>query len=127
MYRLELTEHFEDWYVADTVIGEFDSLDDAVVAFCSARKDVIEMKEPAHGIENCIAENFELGEDDEDISDYSKGFVLKVQQDDDDIVSQYFAYDHISKSISESCMDDFNREYFSAEQLNLLENQAVNV
>jgi len=126
MYTLQLTEHFEDWYVADIVIGEFDSIDDAVAAFCAARDDILEMNEPADGIEDYIAENFDLNEDDEDVSDYSKGFVLKIlQEEDDDILTQFFVYDHVSKSISESYLDKFNNEHFSDELINMFKDTAV--
>lgn len=33
MYRVALIEHFEDWFVAEGTVGEFDSLLETIAAF----------------------------------------------------------------------------------------------
>jgi hypothetical protein len=36
MYTVTITEHFEDWYVADEAIGAFETFDEAIRTFTEA-------------------------------------------------------------------------------------------
>lgn len=97
MYTVVMTEHFEDWYVADLIIGKFNTLEKAIVAFSEVCQNIFAGKYSTSGIDQFIDENF--GTDDEFISDYTGGFMVSICSDGDIITSRHFEYDYESRSI----------------------------
>ncbi len=105
MYTVELVEHFEDWYVAEETIGEFGMLDKAILEFRKQCDELLGNRFSSEGIDGTIAENF----DDEDLSDYSKGFVVLIR-DEDTFISCHFDYDHRTNSIVRGHLIEFAEE-----------------
>ena len=98
MYKVELVEHFEDWYVAEEAIGKFRMLDEAMLEFRKECNKLLSNDFSSAGIDETIAENLT---DDEDESDYSKGFVVSMSSDEVTLISIHFDYDSRTKSIVE--------------------------
>ncbi len=97
MYNIELTEHFEDFYVIEHDKEEFSTIEDALEAFKKEADNILNNNIPPYGIKDYIEEN--LKDCDADISDDSKGFVLFLKNHEDILFSLHFDYDHISDSV----------------------------
>ena len=59
MYAVVITERYEDWYVADATIGEFNTLEEAIHIFHEECRNIQAQKYSTSGIDNCISESFE--------------------------------------------------------------------
>ncbi len=57
-YKLEVIDHFEDWFVCSETIGEFNTINEAITCFLNERRNITEMKRSTDAIDECISENF---------------------------------------------------------------------
>lgn len=97
MFKLERIEHFEDWYVVTDKIGEFETIELAIMAFRDEYTRTSQGLSP-HGLNSYIQDTFGTNETDE-IDDYSMGLMLRLQEDEYEIASSHFAYDYKTGAI----------------------------
>ncbi len=99
MFQVNLVEHFEDWYVSSDEIGDFETLDEAMHIFREECKKLLKNDFFSDGIDDFVSENFS---DKDDISDFSKGFVVSIDSDDVTLISLHFDYDSRKRSMLKS-------------------------
>ncbi len=99
MYQVNFVEHFEDWYVSSDEIGDFETRDEAMQTFKEECKKLLKNDFFSNGIDKFLSENFS---DKDDISDFSKGFVVSIDNDDVTLISLHFDYDSRKRSILKS-------------------------
>ena len=118
MYTVVVTEHFEDWYVDEATIAEFETLDDAILCYCAECGQIVSGGYRATGIDQYVSES--LGSDEEVTEDASVGVVAEVRSDDEQIVSLHFDYDHRSRSIGGCSELELDLESLTQEQVQLI-------
>ena len=119
-YKVEVIEHFEDWFVCSDTIGLFNTLNEAISIFLNERREILEMKRSTDGIDECITENFGNDWSDNDDDEYSKGFVIVIYNNDEEVVSQCFEYHAASSSIKSDSVFEFHNEKLTAEEADIL-------
>ncbi len=123
IYKLEVIEHFEDWFVCDDSIGEYALIDEAISSFINERRDIVEMERSTDGIDQCISENFE---DENDANKYNKGFILKLyiiideEDEEEEIASEYFEYDLLTHSIKPNSIFELNNDNLTVEEATII-------
>lgn len=117
MYKVTVTTHFEDWYVGDTDIEYFDTLEEAMNLFCAICKDGFKSEYPS--LERFIAEC--CFDDDKNIDDWRKGFIVWIfNKDKESIIYQGFDYDPQSHSVEERSEIEFDRDLLTEEEIRVL-------
>ncbi|NCC62362.1 MAG: hypothetical protein EOM12_15795 [Verrucomicrobiae bacterium] len=99
MYQVNFVEHFEDWYVSEDDIGEFETLNEAMQAFREECNNLLTNNFFSDGIDEFISENFS---DKDDMSNFSKGFAVSIYRDDAALILLHFDYDSRKKSVVSS-------------------------
>ncbi|MCX7068966.1 MAG: hypothetical protein NTW85_14900 [Methylococcales bacterium] len=124
MYNIEIIEHFEDWYVVDETLGEFNTINEAISVFCKECKNIVKQRYSTSGIDEYIAESFD---NDEVIDEFNKGFMLRICNDrDESIVSQHFEYNHKSHSIENGSGVEVHHENLSEKEAKFLLASSLN-
>ncbi len=121
MYKLEVIEHFDDWYVFSDTIGEYNTINEAISFFLNERGNIIEMKRSTDGIDEYISETFGDDWDGNDANKYNIGFILKIyNNDEEEIVSQCFEYDTVSNSFESDSAFELNEDELTMDEVNIL-------
>jgi hypothetical protein len=76
MYTVSITEHLEDWYVADEITGEFATFGKTLCSFAELClcKNLLNQEFSSDGIDEYISENFQ----DVDDKDYRTHSIVGV-------------------------------------------------
>ncbi len=103
MYRIEICERFEDWYIE--YIGDdrtFNTLDEALENFTSSVLNLINDKNCGSGIDEYLLDNHQDSiEDDIDwVNDYTAGFAFSIEEEEESIAFLFVNYDPNTKLLS---------------------------
>ena len=121
MYEVIVKTHFECWYVSDDIIQTVDTFEEALDIFCRKCKDGFE--DYYLGLDNFINECFK---DDASIDEWGKGFMIKIENDDYQIVRRYFEYDKKSHSVDKSNEIELDHENLAEGEIAILANYVFN-
>lgn len=97
MYKIEIIEHFEDWYVCNDTIGEFNTMEEAINCFCEECRNIVKQKYSTR-IDYYITENYDI--EVECIDEWSMGIMVEISEDGERIASRHFDYDYKSHTFS---------------------------
>jgi len=100
MYTVETIDNYEDWYVADGIIGKYKSIYDAVRVFCDELKNIRTDDDYAAGLKEYISEYVDT---EEALDDYFGGGVtISINKDSQTIITKHFSYNHQFRSFIEN-------------------------
>ena len=118
MYTVVVTEHFEDWYVAEATIAQFETLDEAIRCYCAECGQIVSGGYRATGIDQYVSES--LGNDEDVTEGANEGVVAEIRSDDEQIASLHFDYDHRSRSFGGCSELGLDLESLTQEQVQLI-------
>lgn len=123
MYNLLITENFECWYVTENSIDNIITLEEAIMVFIGECNKIAEDKNITNELNSFIIENFGDNEDDwlEDNPDeYSKGFKVALCKDEEEVISKYYDYEFLTKTIKTDSKIEFDLSSLDEDELKLI-------
>lgn len=115
MFTVEIIQHFEDWFVVSETVGEFDEFGKAITTFSEECDNFLSNRFSGDSLDQYISENLA----DED-GDWSKGFIVEINKDEETIISRHFDYDYETRSIVGDYVNEFCEEGLSFLELSKL-------
>jgi NOL1/NOP2/fmu family ribosome biogenesis protein len=112
-YTIELLEHFEDWYVGECIEFDesFDSFIEAIEVFKKNCDRLIHNDISTMYLEKYIDDNV-IEDMEENLSQWSMGYVLRLNYNEDTIISIHFDYDYEKKIIEKCSIIEYDKDKF---------------
>jgi hypothetical protein len=96
MYKVKYTERFEDWYVADSDIFHYETIQSACRGFEQVTRGLLSNSAAIEGIRLYIED---YHSEDEDIDSYAIGIIISLEKEDEQIASLDLAFDPRSNTL----------------------------
>lgn len=114
MYTISLIEHFEDWFVIEEGLDEFSKLDDTLSAFRKECTNLVNRSTSDTGISQFCEQELDS---EEDYTNYSKGYVLSIENDGVSVISFHFDYDIVGRKISDFYLNECREEELEGKKM----------
>ncbi len=123
MYKVKYAEKFEDWYVAESEVFHYETIQSACKGFQEVTRGLLTNSEALEGLQLYIED---YHSEDEDIDSYSIGIIISLEKEDEKIASLDLVFDPRSNTLKfeNSLMIEYeNLSAMEEDQLNELSNK----